>query len=219
MKLAFIGGTGPEGKGLAYRLALAGEDVIIGSRSSERAREAAADLRERAGPGTAEIIGVPNLEAALAADLVLVTVPFNGQAATLPAQAVDCPWKEVVTNEVHLAFSKRGVLPEAVAEGSAAEQAAALLPASTVVGAFQNLSAHTLLETDDPLDMDVLVCADDDSARAAVMTLAERIQGVRALDAGPLAASRVVESITALLLNFNRRYRAHAGVRIVGVER
>lgn len=219
MKLAFIGGTGPEGKGLAYRLALAGEDIIVGSRRIERAREAADDLRERLGARASEVMGLPNLEAAAAADTVLVTVPFSAQAATLPELGDACRGKVVVSTVVPLTFTKRGVLLEAVAEGSAAEQAAALLPGSTVVGAFQNLSAHTLLETDAPLDMDVLVCADGDEAKSAVMALAERIAGVRALDAGTLASSRMVESITALLLNINRRYRAHAGVRIVGVDR
>ncbi len=218
MKLAFIGGTGPEGKGLAYRLALAGEDVIVGSRSAERAAEAAAELRQRLGAGTATVEAMPNAEAVAAADLVLITVPFSAQAPTLPPLAVACAGKVVVSTVVPLAFSGKVALIEPVAEGSAAEQAQSLLPESKVVGAFQNLSAYTLLAGDTPLDMDVLVCGDDQEAKATVMTLAHRIRGARALDAGPLAASRMVEAITAALLNLNRRYKAHSAIRIVGVE-
>lgn len=218
MKLAFIGGTGPEGKGLAYRLALAGEDVIVGSRSAERAMEAAAELRQRLGAGAGAVGCLPNAEAAALADVVLITVPFSAQATTLPALADACAGKVVVSTVVPLAFSGRVALLDSVPEGSAAEQAQALLPRSTVVGAFQNLSAHTLLAADAPLDMDVLVGGDDAGAKRAVMELAERIRGVRALDAGPLAACRMVEAVTALLLNLNRRYKAHAGVRIVGID-
>lgn len=218
MKLAFIGGTGPEGKGLAYRFGLAGEQVIIGSRSAERAAEAAAELQDRLGAGADAVGAFPNGEAAARADVVLITVPFSAQSTTLPALADACAGKVVVSTVVPLAFVGRLALVDSVPEGSAAEQAQALLPRSTVVGAFQNLSAHTLLAGDVSMEMDVLVCGDAAAAKSMVMSLAERIRGVRALDAGPLAACRMVEAVTAMLLNLNRRYKAHAGLRIVGID-
>jgi NADPH-dependent F420 reductase len=213
--IAFIGGTGPEGKGLAYRLALAGHPVLIGSRRRERAEQAAAEIRSRA--PNAQAGGALNAQAVRPADIVFITVPFEAQRDTLASLVDDIGDKLVVSTTVPLVFEKGRVGTVPVPEGSAAQQAQALLPEARVVGAFQNLSANTLLEADEPLDIDVVVCADDAHAKRQVMALAEEIPGLRAVDGGPLANSRYVEDLTALLLNINRRYKAHASVRIVGI--
>ena len=215
MVIGFIGGTGPEGKGLAYRFALAGHEVVIGSRSAERADEAARDV---AGHASSQAVrGAENASAARTADVVILTVPFAAQAATLPALAEALGSKIVVSTAVPLAFEGGRVSMLDVLEGSAAEQAQALLPRARVVGAFENLGAAKLWDGDLPLDQDVIVCSDDADARRNVMSLAEEIRGVRAVDGGPLASARYVEGITALLLNVNRRYKALTGVRVVGL--
>ncbi len=213
--IAFIGGTGPEGRGLAFRLALAGHSVIIGSRKRQRAEAAAAEIRERA--PRAQVAAGLNADAVRGADMVFVTVPFEAQRDTLASLTHDIGERLVVSTTVPLVVEKgrAGIVP--VPEGSAAEQAQALLPQAQVVAAFHNLSANKLLEGDAPLEMDVVVCADDKEAKRTVMALAEEVRGLRAVDGGPLANSRYVEDVTALLLNINRRYKAHAGIRIVGI--
>lgn len=213
--IAFIGGTGPEGRGLAFRLALAGHHVIIGSRRRERAEAAAADIRARA--PQAQVGAGLNADAVRGADMVFITVPFEAQRDTLASLADEIGKRLVVSTTVPLVVEKRRASTVAVPEGSAAEQAQALLPQARVVGAFHSLSANKLLEGDASLEMDVVVCADDAEAKRTVMALAEEVRGLRAVDGGPLANSRYVEDFTALLLNINRRYKAHAGIRIVGI--
>ena len=213
--IGFIGGTGPEGKGLAYRFALAGHDVVVGSRSAERAEEAAREIAQHAGSSNAR--GAANEDAARAAEIVVLTVPYSAQAGTLPRLADACAGKVVISTAVPLEFeSGRPSMPQ-VPEGSAAQQAQAMLPASRVVGAFHNLSATKLWKDASALDQDVIVCADDADAKRDAMALAGEIAGVRAVDGGPLAASRYVEGITVLLIGINKAYKTAAGVRIVGV--
>jgi NADPH-dependent F420 reductase len=213
--IAFIGGTGPEGKGLAFRLALAGHRVIIGSRRRERAEAAAAEIRSRA--PRAQVGAGLNADAVRGAGMVFITVPFEAQRDTLASLTDEIDERLVVSTTVPLVFEKGRADTVPVPEGSAAEQAQALLPRARVVGAFHSLSANKLLEGDGPLEMDVVVCADDAEARRTVMALAEEVRGLRAVDGGPLANSRYVEDFTALLLNINRRYKAHTGIRIVGI--
>jgi len=214
MKVGLIGGTGEEGMGLAYRFAKAGHACIIGSRSIEKAQAAVAELREK--DASLDIAGAENAVAAEAADIVVITTPYSAQAATLPPLAGACAGKIVVSTVVPMSFEggKAALVP--VAEGSAAQQAQALLPRSTVVAAFQNLSAKKLLKGA-PLDADVIVCADDGDAKARVSELAAQIAGVRAVDGGPLACSQFVESITVLLVYINRNYKTQAGVRVAGI--
>jgi NADPH-dependent F420 reductase len=216
VKVAFIGGTGPEGKGLAYRFALAGHEILIGSRSADRAVEAAREIAARV---STTVRGLENADAARDADVVVLTVPYDAQATTLPALREAIASKIVVSTAVPLSFEGGKPAMLAVPEGSAAEQASAEggLPGARVVGAFQNLGAAKLWAGDDPLDQDVLVCSDDAEAKREVMALAEAIRGVRAVDAGPLAASRYVEGVTVLLIGVNKRYKATTGVRIVGI--
>ena len=213
--IGFIGGTGPEGKGLAYRFALAGHDVIVGSRSAGRASDAAREIAEHA--GTSNVRGASNEDAAREAGLVVLTVPYSAQADTLPPLADACAGKVVVSTGVPLAFDGGKPSMPAVPQGSAAQQAQALLAASRVAGAFHNLSATKLWKDAAALDQDVIVCADDADAKREVSALAEQIDGVRAVDGGPLAASRYVEGITVLLIGINKAYKTAAGVRIVGV--
>ena len=215
MKVGFIGGTGPEGKGLAYRFALAGHEVIVGSRNRERADEAAREIAERVPQAT--VRGAENAAAAREADVVVLTVPFSAQADTLPALAEAVAGKVVVSTAVPLAFEAGRPSMPPVPEGSAAEQAQALLPGARVAGAFQNLGAAKLWEGDKPIDQDVIVCADNAGAKRDVMALAEEIRGARAVDGGSLANARYVEGITVLLIAINRRYKTLAGVRVVGL--
>jgi len=214
-RIAFIGGTGPEGRGLAYRFALAGHEVLIGSRNRERADEAAREVGARV-PG-AKVLGAENADAARDAELIVLTVPYAAQADTLPALREQATNKVVVSTGVPMSFEGERASMVAVPEGSAAEQAQALLPGARIVAAFQNLGAGKLWEDDLDLGQDILVCSNDAEAKREVMALAEQIRGARAVDAGLLAASRYIEGITVLLVGINRTYKTLAGVRIVGV--
>jgi len=211
--IGFIGGTGPEGKGLAARFARAGLEVVIGSRSRERGEEAAREVRERAG---GSVRGGTNAEAA-AADIVVVTVPYSGQAEVLAALRGETAGKIVVSTVVPMRFERGRVELAAPAAGSAAEEAQGLLPDARVVGAFQNLAARKLFDVDRALDGDVIVCADDKDALRQVIDLTGLIAGLRGVDGGPLACSRYVEAITALLVHINRNYKTESHIRIVGI--
>ena len=213
--IAFIGGTGPEGKGLAYRFALAGHQITIGSRKAERAAEAAVEVAGHA-PG-ATVRGVENADAARNADLIVLTVPHTAQPASLPALNDLVKGKVVVSTGVPMEFAGGRASIVALPEGSAAEQAQALLPDARVIGAFQNLGAAKLWKDGSALDQDVIVCGDDDDAKQTVMTLSEEIAGIRAVDGGVLANARYVEGITALLVSVNRNYKKTTGVRIAGL--
>ena len=216
--IALIGGTGPEGRGLALRFALAGRDVVIGSRNAERGESIAAELREslagRDGLGT--LSGAANADAVAEAEIVVVTVPYEGHAATLSDLAEALAGKLVVDAVVPVRF-ERGPRPVEVAAGSATEEAAALLPDSRVAGAFHNLSAEILLDPDEPVHADVLVTGGDEETKRTVCALAEEIEGVRAVDAGPLRYSRFVEGLTILLIGINMRHRARTHVQVSGL--
>jgi hypothetical protein len=214
LKIAFIGGTGEEGMGLAYRFAMAGHTCVIGSRAIEKARGAVAELREK--DVRMPLHPATNAEAAAECETVIVTTPYAAQASTLPGLAAACAGKIVVSTVVPMAFAGGRASMQAVPEGSAARQAQALLPEATVVAAFQNLSARKLLKGGS-LDADVIVCADDADAKQRIMQLAEAIEGVRGVDGGPLANAQLVEGITVLLVAINRAYKTQAGVRIAGI--
>jgi NADPH-dependent F420 reductase len=216
MKLAFVGGTGPEGLGLAMRLARAGHEVSIGSRSAERGEEAAEKIRQ-AVPG-ARVSGAENQRAVEGADVVFLTFPYSGQQATLEALAAGLAGKIVCDVVAPLEFVKgQGAVALAVPGNSAAEEAAAQLPAARVVSAFQNLSAEKLMEVDHPLEADVLVCGNDAEAKQVLIGLASEIAGVRGIDGGALSNSRYVEMLTALLINLNRRHKTQTSIRVVGL--
>ena len=219
-KIAIVGGTGPEGSGLANRFARAGEHVVIGSRDAQRAAEAAKNLRDQIGKA-AQIEGGENAAAVSQADIAILTIPFSGQAALL--KQLKPAWKPgttVIDTTVPLAASVGGSPSRmlGVWQGSAAEAAKELLPKEvTLAAAFHNLSA-SLLEGETKIDCDVLVCSDDDNARRVTIELAVKIPGVRALNGGKLENARIVESLTALLIGLNIRYKVHgAGLRFTGL--
>ena len=213
--IGFLGGTGPEGRGLALRLALSGEDVIIGSRDAGRAVAAAEEVAGLA-PG-AVVEGALNEEAAARADVVFVAVPYSAQRRTIEAVARHLAGKVVVGVTVPVRFSKGAASIQPVPDGSAALEIQALLPDSRVVAAFQTISAHDLLDPNKTVDSDVVVCSNDEDARKQIMELSGRIAGIRAVDGGGLANAAYVEGMTALILNLNRRYKARAAFRITGI--
>jgi NADPH-dependent F420 reductase len=210
-----LGGTGPQGRGLAVRLARAGIDVVVGSRDGSRAEQVATGLATRAGGG---VRGATNAEAAATGDVVLVVVPFDGHAALLRDLEPQLVGKIVVDCVNPLGFDKLGAFALDVAEGSATQQAAAILPRSRVVGAFHNVSA-VLLEDDalPTVDTDVLVLGDDREATDLVQALVDLLPGMRGVYAGRLRNARQVEALTANLISINRRYKAHAGIRVTDV--
>jgi NADPH-dependent F420 reductase len=225
--IAIIGGTGPAGSGLGFRLALAGETVIIGSRDTKRATEAAAaidkkitDLGGTGVPARAEISGAENLEAARSAEIVVLTVPFQSHAEMLKRlKPVLHAGQILVDPTVPLAASVGGrpTRTLGVWQGSAAEQASELVPEGVaVVAAFHNVAAE-LLEHEGLVECDVIVCSDDKEASKRIRELARKIPGIRSLDGGKLENARIVEQITALLIGLNIRHKGHSGLRITGL--
>jgi NADPH-dependent F420 reductase len=213
LSIGILGGTGDQGKGLARRFALAGHDVIIGSRREERARQAAADLD----PGL-PVRGAENPIAAREADVVIVAVPWDGHRATLESLRTELAGKIVIDCVNPVGFDKQGAYPLAVEEGSAAQQAAAVLTDSRVVAAFHHVSAILLLDPEiGEMDLDVLVLGDDREATDLVRGLADQIPGMRGVYGGRLRNAGQVEALTANLISINRRYKAHAGLRITDV--
>ncbi|HMI23276.1 MAG TPA: NADPH-dependent F420 reductase [Streptosporangiaceae bacterium] len=214
--IGILGGTGDQGRGLARRFALAGHQVIVGSRSSERAAAAAQEI----GHG---VQGLANADAARGASVIIAAVPWEGHGDLLSALAGELAGKIVVDCVNPLGFDQRGAyaLPVAEggpAEGSAAQQAAALLPGSRVVAAFHHVSAVLLLDPEvDTIDLDVLVLGDDREATDLVQALAARIPGVRGIYAGRLRNCGQIEALTANLVSINRRYKAHAGLRVTDI--
>ena len=219
-RIALVGGTGPEGRGLATRFAIAGHQVTIGSRDAARGVEVAAALAadlERSAPAATRIDGADNGAAVAGADLVVVVVPYTAHRPTLEGLREALAGKIVVDAVVPVRF-ERGPRPIEVAAGSATEEAAELLPDSRIIGAFHNLAADVLLDPALDVDADVLVTGGDAEAKQIVMALANEIAGVRAVDAGPLRFSRFVEGITTLLIGINGRYKSHSSIRIAGLS-
>jgi NADPH-dependent F420 reductase len=217
--IGIVGGTGPEGSGLALRWARAGEKILLGSRDAERAREVAAQLA-KAGAGS-QIVGMENAEAVAGADVVVLTIPFAVQAAILKKLKPSFKAGTIVIDAtVPLAASVGGSPTKTLGvwQGSAAQQAAELLPKDVVLAAaFHHVSAERL-GGEAPVDCDVLVCSDDERARTVAAELAEKIPGCRAINAGRLENARTLEQMTALFIAINMRYKVHAcGVRMTGL--
>jgi 8-hydroxy-5-deazaflavin:NADPH oxidoreductase len=220
--VGILGGTGPQGRGLGVRLAAAGQRVLLGSRDAERAAEVAEDVARRAEPAAAgaavSVQGGSNADVAGAADVVVVAVPFAGHAATLAELAEPLAGKVVVDCVVPMGFDELGAYVLEVPEGSVTQQAAALLPDSSVVGAFHHVSAVLLEDLSRPtLDGDVLVVGDVREATDLVQALAGRLPGMRGVYAGRLRNAAQVEALTINLVSVNRRYKAHAGIRVTDV--
>ena len=209
--VSVLGGTGEQGRGLARRFALAGCSVVLGSRDPDRAQAAAAAL-----PGT--VRGTDNAAAARAGDVVVVAVPWDGHRSLLQELAGELAGKLVVDCVNPLGFDKQGAYALPVEEGSAAQQAAALLPDSRVVGAFHHVSAVLLLDEQvDTIDTDVLVLGEERADTDLVQSLVSLIPGMRGVFAGRLRNAHQVEALTANLISVNHRYKAHAGIRVTDV--
>ncbi|MFD5319745.1 NADPH-dependent F420 reductase [Streptomyces sp. NPDC127098] len=206
-----LGGTGDQGRGLAYRLARAGQRVIIGSRVAERAETAAAEL----GHG---VRGLDNAGCARESDVVIIAVPWEGHEATVASLTAELAGKLVVDCVNPLGFDKQGAYAIVPEQGSAAQQAAALLPESRVTAAFHHLSAVLLQDPAvEKIETDVMVLGDSRADCEIVQALAGRIPGMRGVFAGRLRNAHQVESLVANLISVNRRYRAHAGVRLTDI--
>jgi NADPH-dependent F420 reductase len=220
-RIAVIGGTGPQGKGLGYRFARHGHTVVLGSRAAEKAVPVADEVTARlAGvEGAGEVTGAANADACADADVVLLAVPYDGHdelVATLPLEG-----KVVISCVNPLAFDKQGPYGRIIDDGagSAAESAQRIAPEATVVGAFHHVSAVTLWGEADYLDdEDVLVCGDTTDGKAVAIELARSVTGRDGIDAGKLRLARQLEPLTAVLISINKRYKAHSGVRISGLH-
>jgi 8-hydroxy-5-deazaflavin:NADPH oxidoreductase len=217
--IAILGGTGPAGMGLALRWARAGETILIGSRDGQRAKDAADQIKKKAG-SDARVSGMENTAACAGADLLVLTVPFEGQAALLKLlKPAIRPGSILIDATVALAASVGGRASRTLGvwQGSSAQQAAELVPKGvSVAAAFHNLSAE-LLNGDEDLDCDVIVCSDDANATQITRALSAKIPGVRAIDGGKLENARVLEQITALLVGLNIRHKGNAGIRVTGL--
>lgn len=216
MRIAILGGTGPEGLGIAGRLAQAGEEIWIGSRKAERAAEAAAGLREKI--AGAKIDGAANRDASERAEVVVLAFPAGGLDAIVGDCKEALSGKVIVDTLVPLEKRDWGMDVADLAEGSAAERVQALLPDAKVVAAFKNQSAIDLNAFEREVEGDVVLCGADKDAKALVSGLISRVPKLRALDAGALGNVRALERITALLVNLNRRYKTHASIRITGIH-
>jgi hypothetical protein len=205
VKVALVGGTGSFGRALAVRLRDAGVDVVIGSRDADRAREAAAEL---------EVEGAVNAEAVRDADLAVLAVKADAALDTATQLAEELGTTPLLCVASELRFTDKGVLP--TPEGHALAERVAERVAAPVVAGLHSLAAATL-GGEQPPDEDALVCGDDAEAKELVLELAGKLVSGRALDAGPLAGARALEGMTAVIVNLNKRYRGHAGVRITGL--
>ncbi|HEY8767652.1 MAG TPA: NADPH-dependent F420 reductase [Dehalococcoidia bacterium] len=214
-RIAFIGGTGPEGLGLAMRFVKSGNAVFIGSRTEERAAEAVAQVQAALPEG--EVYGGFNIEGAEKAEFVFVTVPADAHHDILVELAEAIGDKIVVDCVVPMVIDKDGPRPAPPQAGSAAEEARDLLPKAKVVSGFHHVDGKQLQKLDRPMQGDVLVCGDHKTAKKKVMGLVEEIQYMRALDGGSLVNSRITEAMTALLITINKQYKAHSGISITGV--
>jgi NADPH-dependent F420 reductase len=212
--IGLIGGTGPEGRGLAARWARAGLDVVIGSRAAERGDAAGREVSELSG---GRVTGGTNADAARAGEVVVVTLQYEGLRETLSALRDEIANKIVVSTVVPLRFSRARIAMVEIEAGSAAVEAQQTLPDARVVGALHNISSSHLLHLDEAVAGDVIVCGDDRDAILEVIALAELIKDLRGVEGGPLANSRYVEGLTALILNINRIHKTEAAVKLVGL--
>lgn len=225
-KIAVIGGSGPQGKALALRFARAGHSVTLGSRSAERARDAAAEVNARLdadGPAAgsagdaAPVDAAENLTAAQQAQVVLLAVPYQGHAELVSSLADGLGGKTVISCVNPLGFDQQGPFGLDMAE-SAAEEAQRLVPDAVVVGAFHHVSALNLWRADGLLEHeDVLVCGDSAEAKAVVVELARAVTGRDGIDAGRLRLARQLEPLTAVLISINKRYKVRSGIRVSGL--
>jgi len=213
--IGIIGGTGPEGQGLALRFGLAGFPIIIGSRNSGKGTATIEKLSSIA--SNLSICSKDNISTAEQSDIVIISVPFEAHQSTLETIKSKLQGKIVINVVVPLTFKNGTAYSVSPPEGSAAVQSQNLLPESRVVSAFHNVAAPHLLKRSHPVDCDVIVCGDDEQAKMKVCSLAEHIQGVKSIDGGPLSNSQFSEQLTALLINLNKIHRSHTMIRFTGL--
>jgi 8-hydroxy-5-deazaflavin:NADPH oxidoreductase len=213
--IGIIGGTGPQGKGLAYRLALAGVDVLLGSRSTEKGEAVAAEMSATVeGGGT--ILGAANADLPGRCDVLLVALPYEGLADTLEPMADAVDGHVVMSAVNHLGF-KGGPHALPVEAGSSALEIAGLLPGARVTTAFNNVSAVHLINAEHVFDEDVLVSGDDADAIAETVALVDKVEGLRGVASGPLAHAATIEAMTAVIISINKAHKTNAGLRITGL--
>lgn len=217
MKIAILGGTGPEGSGLGLRWAQAGHQVIIGSRQMEKGQQVAAELQGRAPAAAANLSGADNLTALQQADMAVLAVPYSGQERTLSGLEAALAGKLLLTVVVPLGEKAARVWRPPSGLAAAEEARQQLGEGARVVAAFQNISAHHLADPDHAVDCDVLVCGDDKADKQVVLDLCTAA-GMRGVDAGPLQNASVAEGMTAVLIGINIRHKIkNAGIRITGI--
>tara|TARA_B100000745_G_C20064485_1_gene363301 strand:+ start:256 stop:909 length:654 start_codon:yes stop_codon:yes gene_type:complete len=213
--IGIIGGTGPEGRGLALRLGLAGLRIYIGSRNKNKAQRTSDSLLEC--HPRIDVIGLSNEEVAVSADLIFIAVPYIAQIPTLKTLERFISGKTVVVIAAPIHFHEGVARATLVDEGSAAMQVQKLLPDSSVVSAFQTISHSDLLDINRPINADVVVCSDRDDTRRLVMDIAEKIDGIRAVNGGGLENSVFLENFVALLINLNKLHKTNTSIKFVGI--
>ena len=216
MRIGILGGTGPAGRGLAVRAALAGHDVILGSRDAQRAQETAQMILDANQGATLSIEGGDN-EAATNADLIVLATPWEGAVSTIKALSGQLEGKSVVSMVNALMKEGREMLPLYPPRGSMAGQVAAALPSSEVAAAFHHLPAKEMENLDSGLEADVLVCGDSVRAKETTIKLINSMDGLRGLDAGSLAQASPIEAFTAVCITLNIRHKAHSTLRLAGI--
>jgi len=225
MKIAVIGGTGDQGLGLAMRYVKAGEDVVIGSRKAEKAENAVAEIENLLGQSNIKNLeGLSNPDAAVVADILILTVPLQAQKATLDSIKEFVDGKIIIDATAPLSSNIGGSPMEFIQvwEGSAAERTLAILKGIdvAVVSAYSNISSSSLMNHENDIDCDCLVCGDNEEAKIKAMELVNKLPGVKAIDCGPLSRSRIIEKITPLLIGLNIKNKTHyAGIRITGLDK
>jgi len=215
MRIGILGGTGPAGRGLAVRLAAAGDDVVLGSRDAERAQTTAASLVDAWPDHRLAITGATNEDCA-AADLVVMATPWDGAVATVKPLAGALAGKVVVSMANALVKEGREFLALIPPRGSVAATLQAVLPKSLVSAAFHHLPASEMEKLSTPMTADVLVCSDHPEASEATVALVDRIDGLRGIDAGSLSQAAPIEAFTAVLITVNIRHKVHAAVQLAG---
>jgi NADPH-dependent F420 reductase len=214
--IGLVGGTGPLGKGLALRMARDGRRVLIGSRTIERGQQIADWVLERAPQG--EVQGATNLDAAIKAEVVALTIPYDGIEETLPPLADALAGKVVMCCINQIGFDRQGPFELQDGKPSSAQQCQALLPGARVVGAFHHVAAGALAGSES-VDVDVLLSSDDDDAMEVVAGLVRLVPGMRPVAVGALRLAGPSEHFTAVLVAINHRHKVKAGVRLVGLVR
>ena len=221
MKVAVIGGTGGQGLGIAVRFVKAGEDVIIGSRTSDKAEAAVAKVKELLGD-VKNVRAMANPDAAKAADVLMLTVPLAAQKDTLLSIKEGAAGKPLMdaTGPLESAIGGSATKCMNLPDGSAAQRAQAILPDAKVICAFNNISQTWFMQLDEPIDCDCLICGNDRDAKAMVTPLIEKIPGVKVVDCGALERASIIEKITPLLIGLNIRNKCQfGGIRITGLDK